>query len=116
MQQLGFIKDDKSKMTPTEEQQLIEIWKMLGGVKSKDRTIKAENLFIIMCALMNIKLQVLVQKHVEEELPEKHRFEGFLCFDEFNNAHFTTYEDITKIHKKFKQFSANRLARKRDGS
>lgn len=102
MHNMGFLTDKQAK-TVIEEQQIGEIWKMLGGNKAtRDKTIKAENLFVILCALLNIRLPLLVQKHEEQELPEGHRFEGFLCFDEYENAHFTTYDDITKIHRKFK--------------
>eukprot|EP00347_Sterkiella_histriomuscorum_P022514 403338202 len=113
MHNLGFLQSPTPK-TAVEEQNLSEIWKMLGGnkVSNRDRTIKAENLFVILCALLNIRLSVLVQRHEEMNLPEGHRFEGFLCFDDYENAHFTTYDDITKIHRKFKVLAMNRLNRK----
>ncbi|CDW75339.1 UNKNOWN [Stylonychia lemnae] len=115
LHQLGYLSDPR-KITTAEEIQLQEIWKILGGVKSKDRTIKAENLFIFLAALLNIRLAVMIQRHDEEKLPDKHRFEGYLCFDEFENAHFICPDDITKVYKKFKQLALNRLNRKRDES
>lgn len=96
--------------------QLQEIWKILGGLKSRERTIKAENLFIFLAALLNIRLAVMIQRHDEEKLPDKHRFEGYLCFDEFENAHFICPDDITRVYKRFKQLALNRLNRKRDES
>jgi hypothetical protein len=41
---------------------------MLGGNKaSSNRTVKAENLFVLLCSLLNIRLSVLVQKGHDEE-------------------------------------------------
>jgi len=50
MHQLGFI-HIKSRSS-TEEEQLTEIWKQLGG--NGDNQIKAENVFIFLCGILNI--------------------------------------------------------------
>lgn len=104
MHVLGFI-HVKNRST-VEEEMLTECWKLLGG--TNDNSVKAENLFVVLSAIMNIQLPDIVHRH-EEEIQD-HNKEGRLCYDQHQNVHFTSYEDVTKVHLKFMQLSINRMS------
>ena len=119
MHVLGFI-SVKNKST-SEEEMLTEAWKIFKG--NIGNHVKTKNLFVLLCGVMNIQLPDIVQKHAEQvdsqqsETPAGHtRSTKYLCHDEYHNLHFTSYEDITKIHHRFMQFSVNRKSKKRDDS
>lgn len=50
MHALGFISIKNRSMA--EEEMLTELWKKLGG--TNDNSIKAENLFVMLCGIMNL--------------------------------------------------------------
>lgn len=50
MHTLGFI--HVKNRSSSEEEMLTEIWKILGG--TKDKSVKAENLFILLAGIMNV--------------------------------------------------------------
>eukprot|EP00347_Sterkiella_histriomuscorum_P021695 403333083 len=110
MHTLGFI--HVTNRSSSEEEMLTEIWKILGG--TNDNMVKAENLFVLLAGIMNIQLPDLVQKHTKKEAPHMgHRINGCLCYDQFNNAHFISFDDITKANTKFMILSQNRKNQKK---
>ncbi len=80
---------------------MTEIWKMAAGADTGDiRTVKADNLFKILAALLNIKLPVMITKN---DTSEGHkRFANYFYLElETNQLQLTSYDDITKIHLRF---------------
>jgi hypothetical protein len=106
---LGFI--NVAGKTNGEEDMLSDIWKLLGG--TPENQIKAENLFIFLCGILNIQLPDLIQEHKLGDIPKTHTKTNPLCYDQFSNSHFICAEDMTRLHQRFFQLSVNRKARKR---
>lgn len=59
MHVLGFI-HVKSRST-VEEELITEVWKMVLG--TNDNYVKAENLFVLLCAVMNLQISEIARIH-----------------------------------------------------
>lgn len=49
-------------------------------------------------------------------MPQDHNKVGMICYDEYQNAHFTSFEDITRIYQRFSKLAINRLNKKKEES
>ncbi len=114
MATLGFIPSDYKSKRCYEEADLAEIWKILylepvDSKKTKDKTIKAENLFIFLAALLNIRLPLMLRKDAQVSVEK-----DFICFDSDGNAFFKSYEDVGKVYKRFTKLAINRINKRKD--
>ena len=101
MHKLGFVQ--YKQVIKAEEKYLIELWDMMGG--TVDNTVNAENLIILLGALMNIAVKDVVSKCSNEDT---HNKKGLLCFDGSGNIHFRNRKDVYSLHKKYVVLSTNR--------
>lgn len=94
MHNLGFIHLKKSSIH--EEELLTDLWKLLGG--TNENSIKAENLLTTLAAVMNLQVQDVLMPHLKGQNYEDHYKVGALCYDSINNLHFSSEEEIFKVH------------------
>lgn len=99
-----------TNVTASEEALIVDLWNTLGG--DNESAVKAENLLILLSAVMNLNQDNIVKQYSEDEV-ENHYSRGILNFDENNNLYFASYEDVQKIHQKYVQLSLNRKNRQR---
>lgn len=90
MHTLGFIHIKKS--SPAEEELITDLWKMMGG--TNENTIKAENLLMVLAAVMNLQVPEIFH-NIQSENGHK---VGPLSYDEHNNLYFQSIDDIFKVH------------------
>lgn len=99
MHHLGFISLKESSQT--DEELLTDIWKELGG--NNENTVKAENLLVFLGAVMNTQVTEILSYHFSDQAEVLgHSRKGFMCYDDSNDAHFLSQDDILKVHNKYK--------------
>lgn len=78
MHELGFIHLKKS--SASEEELLTQLWKILDG--TNDNSIKAENLLVVLAAVMNVTVPEVLQPHISDfNEMQGHLQRGLLCYD-----------------------------------